>query len=72
MDECIMYAMGDKQMFLISDATHRNWQIEMDYKNVDLKAMATYHGLFKVTWMSYRLENVPVTFQRALSVILAS
>lgn len=44
----------------------------MDNQEFDRTAFVTYHGLFKYLWMLSRLKIAPVTFQQAMTVILAS
>lgn len=70
-DECID-SLGTAAIFSTLDANSGYWQIEMYEKNVDKTDSVTYNGLYRYTRMLFGLKNAPVTFQRAINVILTT
>lgn len=71
MDKCID-SLGRERLLLKPDAILGYSRIEMDKKDIAITAIVTHHGLFSHTQMSFRPENAPATFQRPISVIMAT
>lgn len=69
MDTCIA-SFRSANVFSTLDASRGYLQIEMDDNDMDKTALVKHKGLFRYTQMPFGLKNAPVTFQRAMNIIM--
>jgi len=70
MDECI-YSLGDARVFSTLDCNAGYWQISVAEEDKHLTALTSHSGAWQCVRLPFGLCNAPVTFQRAMDLILA-
>lgn len=71
MDECIV-ALGDATIFSTIEANSSYWHVESAKADGVKTAFASHHVLFQLTCMLFGLKNAPLTFRRAMDVVLST
>ena len=70
MDECID-SLGDGTVFTTLDCNSGYWQVEIAEEERDKTTFGSHCGLCRFIRMLFGLKNAPVTFQRAVDIILS-
>ena len=70
MDECID-SLGQANIFSSLDCNSGYWQIAMSEEDKKKTAFTSHFGIFQFLRMPFGLKNAPMTFQRAIDIILA-
>lgn len=63
--------LGSAKFFLAMDLISGYWQVELPPEDQEKCAIICNQGLFQPTCMPQGLCNAPVTFQRAMDLILS-
>jgi Reverse transcriptase (RNA-dependent DNA polymerase) len=70
LDECID-SLGDAVVFSTLDANSGYWQVSVHPDHRDKTTFTCHVGTFRFKRMPFGLRNAPLTFQRAIDVILS-
>lgn len=70
MDRCIDLP-GDELIFCTHDANSGFWKVEIDDTDCDKTDLASHHGLFSFSRMSFTLCNKPYPIQLTMDVVLS-
>lgn len=65
-------SFGKARKFLISDTNSVNCKTEVDERVINMTAYVAHDGLYKYTRLPVGFKHVPASFQRAMTVILAT
>jgi hypothetical protein len=70
MDECID-SLGDANVFTTLDCNSGYWQIPVHPEDRDKTTFTSHYGIYRFLRLPFGLRNAPVTFQRAIDIILS-
>lgn len=63
-------SLDEAAVFSTLNASSDYWQVEINKTDPEKKAVKSHFGLCQFIRMNFELEHDPVTFQRAMNVIL--